>query len=53
MQFDNEQQRELVYRIIESATYPGNMVEIVVQLKSRIRQADIAPPAPTVVTGKK
>ena len=53
MQFDSEQQRDLVYRIIESATYPGNMVEIAVQLKSRIRQADIAPPAPTVVTGKK
>jgi len=53
MQFDKDQQRELVYRIIESATYPGNLVEIIMQLKASIRRADIAPPAPTVATGKK
>jgi len=53
MKLDSEQQRELLYRIIESTTFPGSIVEIVVQLKSRIRQADIAPPAPTVATGKK
>ena len=53
MKLDSEQQRELLYRIIESTTFPGNIVEIVVQLKTQIRQADIAPPAQTVVTGKK
>ena len=41
MKLDSEQQRELLYRIIESATFPGNMVEIIVQLKASIRQAEL------------
>ena len=41
MKLDSEQQRELLYRIIESTTFPGNMVEIIVKLKASIRQAEL------------
>ena len=41
MKLDSEQQRELLYRIIELATFPGNIVEIIVQLKASIRQAEL------------
>lgn len=46
MTFDNEQQKQIVLGLIQSANIPGHLLDTIMQFKQEVLQAVVAAPGP-------